>query len=417
MSGGDGEKDAFFHCLDRVPSGLHLDADFPSDEDDDDDEDVRVSFASAMGDQSAQSFRRYQAAVVEDDEEEAEEDPSMYDMWMSDDHLSIQERRRRLHQGLGMASSRDLALRRHSMKKRPADVPRIASRRTPPLPSPTPAARTASPASLPPATAAALKQPAAKAITRRRSDSSLAVRDVSAKPPLRRVRSLPARHDAGDVARIDKAALQNVTTARQLPVAPVPAAEPADKNGKGDGKTSGGGEDGAKSQGKDIVVAAAPSKDDASSTSAPQSGVLGLDEIEKFIGNTPIMKHLVRRGTSQHHSAPLPGGGAPPKAEKASGKKKGGWLKNIKSVAIGFIQDKDTTAKSAAAATSAVAAAPPNAASAGALGASSSSSSERLKVHQYGKSSKELTGLYMSQVRSNSGPATTILGMERVTET
>ncbi|KAK3139463.1 hypothetical protein QOZ80_5AG0383670 [Eleusine coracana subsp. coracana] len=383
MSGGDGERDAFFHCLDRVPSGLHLDADFPSD---DDDEDVRVSFASAMGDQNAQSFRRYQAAVLDDDDDEEEaEDPSKYDMWMADDHMSIQERRRRLHQGLGMASSRDLALRRHSMKKRPADVPRTASRRLPPPPSPTPAE--APPTSAAPAPALA---PAAKAITRRRSDSSLAAaRDGGAPKPLRRVRSLPARHAVGDIARFEKPAALSATTARELPIVPLPASSSMeDRSCDGDGPN--------KSQGKDVVVAA--SKDDASS-STTQSGVLGLEEIEKFIGNTPIVKHLVRRGPSQHHSASLPsgggGGGAPPKAEKHAGKKKGGWLKNIKSVAIGFIHDKDATnAKSSA--TSTTTAAATNAAGGGAPGASSSSS-ERLKVHQYGKSSKELTGLYMSQ--------------------
>jgi WD repeat-containing protein 44 len=403
-----GDREAFFHCLDRVPSGLHLDADFPSDEDDDDDDDVRVSFSSAMGDQNMQSFRRYQAAVLEEDEEEESEaeDPTKYDMWMSDD-MSIQERRRRLHQGLGMASSRDLALRRHSMKKRPADVPRSVSRRQPPL-SPTPTASAEAPppitaASPAPAAAAAL-QPA-RAITRRHSDSSLAPRDGTGKPPsqpLRRVRSLPARHAACDSAPAEKAA-QAAATARELPVVPLPASS-VDKRceGEGDGKN---GEGGTKNQSSGKEVAATASKGDASSTATQSSGVPGLDEIEKFIGNTPIMKHLVRRGPSQHQHAP-PLSGASPKDDKSAGKKKGGWLKNIKSVAIGFIQDKDTSnAKSSATSSSATttAAAPKpataNTASASAASApASASSSERLKAHQSGKTSKELTGLYMCQV-------------------
>ncbi|RLN28766.1 uncharacterized protein C2845_PM05G03980 [Panicum miliaceum] len=405
MSGrGDGDKEAFFHALDRVPSGLHLDADFPSDDDDDDEDDVRVSFASAMGDQSFQSFRKYQAAVLEEEEEdEDEEDPSKYDMWMSDEPMSIQERRRRLHQGLGMASSRDLALRRHSMKKRPADVPRSVSRSVSrQLPPPAPAPTTASAPNVvvsaaAQAVAAAAPPPPKKAITRRRSDSNLVVRDgasVSGKPPsqpLRRVRSLPARPDAGDSAPLEK---PQAVASRELPVAPLPAG-PADKGRKGDGDVKKGDGDGKKgddggsknqdSEKEAAVVVAATPKDVPSNT---QSGVLGLEEFEKFIGNTPIMK-LMRRGTSQHQPAP-PGAGVPPKAEKAGNKKKGGWLKNIKSVAIGFIQDKDTTAKSGAStatvSTNTSAGAPPAA-----------SSSERLKVHQYGKSSKELTGLYMCQ--------------------
>ncbi|RLM98441.1 uncharacterized protein C2845_PM06G12110 [Panicum miliaceum] len=394
MSGrGDGDKEAFFHALDRVPSGLHLDADFPSDDDDDED-DVRVSFASAMGDQSFQSFRKYQAAVLEEEEEDEEaEDPSKYDMWMSDEPMSIQERRRRLHQGLGMASSRDLALRRHSMKKRPADVPRSVSRQLPPpAPAPTTALAPNVVVSTAAQTVAAVPPPPPKkAITRRRSDSNLVVRDgasVSVKPPsqpLRRVRSLPARPDAGDSAPLEK---PQAVASRELPVAPLPAG-PADKGHKGDGDVKKGdgdgkkGDDGGKNQDSEkeaaVVVAATP-KDVPSTT---QSGVLGLEEFEKFIGNTPIMK-LMRRGTSQHQHAP-PGAGVPPKAEKAGNKKKGGWLKNIKSVAIGFIQDKDTIMPKSVS-TNASAGAPPPA-----------SSSERLKVHQYGKSSKELTGLYMCQ--------------------
>jgi WD repeat-containing protein 44 len=384
MSRG-GDRDAFFHCLDRVPSGLHIDADFPSDEDDDD---VRLSFASAMGDQSAQSFRRYQAVVLEEeDEEEWEaEDPSMYDMWMSDD-MSIQERRRHLHQGLGMASSRDLALRRHSMKKRPADiVPRSVSRRLPP-PSPRPVTATSPEAPPPSATAtpaapvaAGALQPA-RAITRRHSDTSLAVRDGgdAGKPALalRRVRSLPARHAACDSARAEEKAQQAVT-ARELPASSV---DKCCEEGRGDDMQGSGG--------KEVAAVAAAQQ---------QSGVPGLEEIEKFNGNTPIMKHLVRRGTSQHQHATPPKG-----SDKSAAGKKGGWLKNIKSVAIGFIHDKDTAnAKPpATSATATTTAAPKPAATtnaAAAAAAPAASSSERLKVHQSGKSSKELTGLDMCQV-------------------
>uniref|UniRef100_A0A804RD18 Uncharacterized protein n=1 Tax=Zea mays TaxID=4577 RepID=A0A804RD18_MAIZE len=410
MSGGGdgGDKEAFFHCLDRVPSGLHLDADFPSDDEEDDEDDVRVSFTSAAGDQHFKSFR-YQAAVpVEDDEDDDDdddddEDTSKYDMWMSDEPMSIQERRRRLHQGLGMASSRDLALRRHSMKKRPADVPRAMSRsvsRSKPPPSPIPA-NAASAANVPSTTsvaqaAAAAPRPAKEVITRRRSDSNLVVRDgasVSGKPPsqqpLRRVLSLPARPDARDSTPV--VGKPQAGAPRGLPVVP-PQAAPGIKGGKGDGdEGSKNNRDGE----KEVAVVAASTPKDASSSTQQQTGVLGLEEFEKFIGNTPIMK-LMRRGTSQNQPAPLPAG-VPPKADKSGGKKKGGWLKNIKSVAIGFMQDKDANAKSGV--VSAAAAVPksvPTNASAGSA-APPAAGSERPKVHQYGKSSKELTGLYMCQ--------------------
>ena len=409
MRGGD--KETFFQCLDRVPSGIHIDADFPSDDDEDDDDDARASFSSAMGDHQFQSFRRHQAAVLleEDDEQEEPEmeDASKYDMWMSDEPMSIQERRRRLHQGLGMVSSRDLALRRHSTKKRFADVPRSVSRRLmqlqeqPPPPSALPAAdapsvaaaTTKTPAPPKSGLAAArdmLKHPPAKAITRRRSDSFLAVRDGtsgSGKPSLRRGRSLLSPHDPCSSSLAEKFKAAAAT--------PLPAAKPADKGGKGDGDEGSVGR--TKKQEKEGAVVAAP-KDQS------QNGVqLGLEEIEKFIGNTPIMKHLMRRGQSQHHTQPMPAptGAAPPKGDKSASKKKGGWLKNIKSVAIGaFIQEKDSNGKSVPPATAGAA---PSAGPAGAVAApppssSSSTSSEKLKVQNYGKSSKELTGLYMSQV-------------------
>lgn len=419
MSGGGdgGDKEAFFHCLDRVPSGLHLDADFPSDDDDDEEDDVRVSFTSAAGDQNFKSFRRYQSPVLEEDEEEEEdeedEDTSKYDMWMSDEPMSIQERRRRLHQGLGMASSRDLALRRHSMKKRPADVPRAMSRsvsRAKPPPSSIPPTAASATANVPSTTAAsqavaaAAPRPAKEAITRRRSDSNLVVvRDgasVSGKPPsqqqpLRRVRSLPARHDAA--ARDSGTPFvgkPQAVASRELPAVPPPGAA-ADKGSKVDGDEGSSKNNRGSGETKEVAVVAATTPKDASSST--QTGVLGLEEIEKFIGNTPIMK-LMRRGTSQHQQAPLPAG-VPPKADKAGSKKKGGWLKNIKSVAIGFMQDKDTTAKSSGGGAP-TAAAVPKSVSTNASGAGPTppaSGSERPKVHQYGKSSKELTGLYMCQ--------------------
>ncbi|XP_052163207.1 uncharacterized protein LOC127780350 [Oryza glaberrima] len=96
------------------------------------------------------------------------------------------------------------------------------------------------------------------------------------------------------------------------------------------------------------------------------------------------------------HSGQLasPSGGAPSKAEKPSGgKKKGGWLKNIKSVAISFIQDKDSSGNSKSTPSTTTS----SAADATSSSSSSASSSERLKAHQSGKSCKELTGLYMCQ--------------------
>ncbi|KAE8807220.1 WD repeat-containing protein 44 [Hordeum vulgare] len=403
MRGADGEKEAFFHCLDRVPSGIHIDTDHPSDDDDDEDEEeARGSFSSAMGDRNFQSFRRAQAGMlVEDEDQEPEpemEDASKYDMWMSDEPMSIQERRRRLHQGLGMVSSRDLALRRHSTKKRFVDVPRSVSRRMQQMPPSLPVASTPTPSvAAPPSGLAAardmLKQRPAKPITRRRSDGFLAVRDGSGKgpTPLRRARSLLSPHDPCSSSLIDK-----FKATRDMPMPAVAMPAPADKGTKCDEEDDGGQTKKQDKSKEGAVMAAAPKDQN-------QTGVqLGLEEIEKFIGNTPIMKHLMRRGPSQHHSQPMPpaaaAAAAPPKGDKSAAKKKGGWFKNIKSVAttIGFIQDNGKPVP-APMATGAAPSPGPASATVPSSSSSSSTSTEKLKVQNYGKSSKELTGLYMSQ--------------------
>lgn len=140
-SGGDADAEeeedrsdrkSFFQCLDRVePSGaVHVDdadPDVPSDEDEEEDgvDDVRVSFATVVGDH----LREEQAEL----DKEEEEDMSRYDygMWMSAEPMSIQERRRRMLQGMGFTSSKDLLRSRSARMWIPPDIPLCSSRRQP----------------------------------------------------------------------------------------------------------------------------------------------------------------------------------------------------------------------------------------------------------------------------------------------
>lgn len=102
---------------------------FPSDDDEGGDDDVRVSFATAVGD-SDEHLREEQGELDLDDDDE--EDVSRYEydygMWMEAEPMSIQERRRRLLQGMGLASSRDL-LRSRSARMRPILPPNIRAAR------------------------------------------------------------------------------------------------------------------------------------------------------------------------------------------------------------------------------------------------------------------------------------------------
>ncbi|XP_039778125.1 WD repeat-containing protein 44-like [Panicum virgatum] len=342
--GGDQEPAAFFQCLDdqEQPSGtVHLDdarAEFPSDDEDGggDSDDVRCSFATAVGD--GDRLLEEQAELDLDGEEE-EEDTSRYDygMWMSTEPESIQERRRRLLQGMGLASSRDLLRSRNARRS--------------------------------------------AALNRSRSDTRLAVRGGGAarKPPsFRRVYSLPHSLQAPPANKVPRA--------RRLP----PAAALKDA---GAGKVGGGLTTKAHQDCRKELTA------NGQLNVAAQRGVpLNMDEFERFIGSTPFVKQLMRRSQSQ----PVPAGAAAKGGEKpAPEKKRTRWLRNIKLVAsaAGLRSDKDRDgdggSRLSKSASASAAMSSPSPAATG---------PERLKVHHCGKSSKELTGLYLRQeVRAHEG--------------
>ncbi|KAG2556307.1 hypothetical protein PVAP13_8NG084200 [Panicum virgatum] len=396
-----GGQEPFFQCLDdqEQPSGMvHLDdarAEFPSDDEDGggDSDNVRCSFATAVGD--GDRLLEEQAELDLDGEEE---DTSRYDygMWMSTEPASIQERRRRLLQGMGLASSRDLLRSRNARARLPPDIPRCAARRhhqQPPTaagdapPSATihaPAVAAAAPP--PPPPEIATRQPGA-VLNRSRSDTRLAVRGGGAarKPPsLRRVYSMPHF-------------LQAPPPANKAPRArPLPSAASKDA---GIGKAGDTGGAGVTTKAQDCRTANAQ-------INVAQRGVpLNLDEFERFIGSTPLVKQLMRRSQSQ----PVPTGAPAKGGEKPPEKKRTRWLRNIKLVAsaagLRSEKDKDGDGGGSRSARAAPAATMSKSASANAA-VSPATGPERPKVHVHhcGKSSKELTGLYQRQeVRAHEG--------------
>ncbi|KAL6658505.1 hypothetical protein ACP70R_004091 [Stipagrostis hirtigluma subsp. patula] len=398
--GGAGDRESFFQCLDddELPGTAHAAGDagvhFPSDDDGEGD-DVRVSFASAIGDQLCE-----EPAELDLGDEEEDEDMSKYDygMWMAPEPMSIQERRRRLLQGMGLASSRDLLRSRTTRPRLPPHIPRCAPRRYAHPPPAVAAVADDAPSTAAAAAPAVAELPeAAKrkpnfGLTRCRSDSRLAVRGGAArKPPaFRRVYSLPQSLDGLPAHKALRAAGR----------CPLPlAAARKDEAGIGNGKNTIKNLD----NGKEFVVS------DQFSERHRQTGVqLSIHEFERFIGYTPLVKQLMRRSQSQ----PVPTGAANGDA-KPGRKKKTRWLKNIKLVAsvAGLIHEKDKDSNSSfgsrSSRTSSTATMSKSASANAAMSSSSSSSAsghERLKVHYYGKASKELTGLYMGQeVRAHEG--------------
>ncbi|KAK6943661.1 WD40 repeat [Dillenia turbinata] len=103
--GDDNDDDQFFESIDRFSAAVPLDL-LSSDSDNDDFDDTRMSFASTI---SSASSHKFQARV-------SERMPQNYDIWMAAPG-SITERRKRLFQGMGLVGDKE-QLRLASMASR-----------------------------------------------------------------------------------------------------------------------------------------------------------------------------------------------------------------------------------------------------------------------------------------------------------
>ncbi|KAK3119424.1 hypothetical protein QOZ80_9AG0670310 [Eleusine coracana subsp. coracana] len=395
------EDESFRLCMDGEEE--HTEAVFfpvgggEDEEEDEAGDDVRHSFATAVGD----------IGDEEEEEDEEEEDTSRYDygMWTmeetDEEAMSIQERRRRLLHGMGLNSSRDLLRSRNARSTAvsvrgttttmhlPPVIPRSSAaprNKQPPKPPPPPVV-----AASPEIVVTHPKGAAAAALmTRCRSDSRLAARGVGRKPlmTLRRVKSLPhslLHHGASPPVHHN--ALRAAVTSSA-------AASKHDGNGSGGLMTTvRGGQ--LKEEGEDLHRSVEMS-------------------VERLVGNAPapvVVNQNHQLPMRRSHSQPVPAASASSSANakvqdggKPVLKKRARWLKNIKLVA-GLMIDKEqddrpnkNNNKSS-----------PAAAGASMMMSKSASAhhyceQQRLKVHHYGKPSKELTGLYMrQQLRAHEG--------------
>nr|XP_029117422.1 WD repeat-containing protein 44 isoform X2 [Elaeis guineensis] len=382
--------DCFFESLDRVQSSVSFAVDIPSSDDEDEEDDMRISFSSAIAppcDFRLISFAAQEEVGCETDDDRGGGQDFDYDIWMAESmEMSLKERRLRLLQGMGLTSSKDLA----------RSCSRIRSGR---IPSSGLASSRLSSCVIASDDAALAVDVAAKAasaspvsfslpvIARCRSDTELAASMVrgSASPG-----PAPAliRADSAPPSISDQRGLSRMWGML----------------GQEGGGTGTGGRDVVDSPsltlassmriknldtGKEFVVSEIGKDGTWGRLNDLQTGLqLTLDEFEKFLGYSPIVKELMRRvnlGCEGSHKSSTSTSSQQAKSSKLSGRKKGGWFKNIKFVAssmTGLISEKDK-----------------GDAGSNAMGKSSSgsNSSDWLKVHQHGKSYKELTGLYMCQ--------------------
>lgn len=374
------DDDCFFESLDRVPSGISFDLDHPSSgsDSDDDDEDVRISFASAM------EAPRFSICVADLDDYfyDDNDDSSGLDfgIWMAEP-VSLAERRRRLLHGMGLTSKKDLApsKSRHNPKASSLLFP-------PPLPLSSATAKPAPSALVPPPSL-----PKSASLVRSLSDSHTPFQAQSATGIDRTLSWPPSQWLRPDISKKGVAFGAKAGSKKESGAAEAEAEE------------AGAGACKIKNldNGKEFVVSEVGKDGTCGRLNDVQTGMqLTMDEFERFLGFSPIVKELMRRvnlgedkkkkGGGNGNSTGQAYGG---KSSKSGARKTGNWLKNIKFVAssvTGLISEKERCHGISA-----------SAASGGGFGGGKSSlnwnSSDWLKVHQHGKTYKELTGLYMCQ--------------------
>lgn len=375
---------------------VNVDSSDSDDEDEDDFEDTRMSFASAA--RPSTDIRLSTASMAE------------YNLWMARP-LSIKQRRMRLLEGMGLSADKEF-LRLASVDLRKPDSPKSGSTAAPPPPPATPAVSAAAAATSETVAAEAEKASALPA----KNDplpSSLPLVSCST---IARVRS-----DGLAIASVAETDLKNrreeflgppphISLARAL------SAPSSLCDSRAYSISSRSGADGSLLQdgesvyctiknldtGKEFIIKESREDGVWNRLSDTETGrQLTIEEFEKCVGFSPIVKEVMRRVTVNGLTSLKVMPPSISKSIKSSKKKGGSWLKNIKGVTAikgvtnsmpgvkGELEKKDRENSMD--------------------GAGRKSSSRRIKVHQHGKPFKELTGLFMCQeIQAHEGSIWTI---------
>ncbi|KAK9116646.1 hypothetical protein Sjap_015593 [Stephania japonica] len=345
--------DEFFESRDRISSALSMDL-LPSSESDEDEDydDNRMSFASAVSSGPREEFRSFHATPSP---------PMDYNMWMSEPG-SIEDRRKRLLQGMGLTGeNQGIGVHEEPEKLPPSkdtkpEPPNLASPLSPDLIS-----RSKSEG----------RMIAKFANTKWRKEQLVGASSFvnhlltrsSSEPPSFRDQHIQLCASFMNPNRISSAG-QLLESGAEGPF----LIKSLDT-------------------GKEFLIKDCNNAVPGSLSDLQTGEMLTMEEFEKFVGHSPIVMELMRR-----ESIALGPNYRIDKSKMSQGKnirsskKKGvNWLKNIRVMANsinGLISDKHVEDNLTGAQTHA---SPPP------------PSSKWIKVHQRGKSYKELSGLYMCQ--------------------
>lgn len=395
------DDDDFFDPCDRLSSVVALDLGSASDDNDEFFEASRMSFARNASIRAASIKRVYSIAPLKTDS-------PAYDMWIAEPG-DVNERRQRLLQGMGLVSSKNLVRLATS---------KVA--RTPPIKpptAPTPAASTpAQDSPAPPLNDQVSKEPVpqvtvavpmrAIVLVRSRSDGDI---DVFSTKTKKRKEEIMGTVSKSRITRRLSGQLKHSTTgACHYSGATIRVVQEGEKAAPKAGKSGGGSQcvvsDTAfpsffliknLDTGSDFIVKEFNEEGMWDKVNDLQTGKqLSMDEFEKSVGHSPVVKELMRRMSRNMRKENSRKNSHFTKSFRSSTKKGTALLKNLRVAASGFlVVEKGEKAEKEEKEEED----PPPAAAAAGEEKSEKHSSQWVDAHQHGKQYKEFTALHFSQ--------------------
>ncbi|GFP90148.1 WD repeat-containing protein 44 [Phtheirospermum japonicum] len=384
--GDPDDDDHFFESCQRISSVVPLDL-ASSGSDDDDFEDSRMSFVSAISSASIKNIRSYEPPSTKSANIMAN-----YDMWMAEPG-DISERRKRLLQGMGLASTKDM-LRLASTKITKAvskkldngQIPalKVVENSPPPPPSPKKESKKdeQQQQQTPPPSSSQPNPTAAIMLVRSRSDGDIDT--FSARTKQRKEELL---------GPVSKQRLTRTLTGLQIPsigICQYSGGVRISSEGSKTKLSSNPGNNDAFGSffliknldtGKEFIVKEYNEQGMWNKLSDVQTGKqLTMEEFEKSVGYSPVVKELMRRqNRNNHDDGRKLNANAFAKSFRNSKRKGAAFLKNIKGVVGGSSKEHEHSFPEEQKATA------------------PKVTSQWVKARQHGKTYREFTALHMSQ--------------------
>ncbi|GER57261.1 WD-repeat protein [Striga asiatica] len=407
LAGDDDDDDNFFESRERISSVVPLDLASSSDDDSEGFEDSRMSFTSTI------SSASIKVAVSRSNDLQTPSVLASYDMWISEPG-DIHERRKRLLQGMGLASSKDMLrlatskISRAISQKPDSNPPKPELEPEPkPKPNPSPSPPTSS-SSSPKKTNDEQQQKQQQQQQQHMSPPTATIMLVRSRSDSD-IDAFSARTKQRKEDLIGSVSKQRLTrTSSGLQISTISVCQYT--TSAADGPRTKSGDSAAQllptnnsaigsffliknlDTGKEFIVKEYNEQGMWNKLSEVETGKqLTIEEFEKSVGYSPIVKELMRRGkVARDGNRKLNANSLLTKSFRNSKRKGAALLKNIKGVATsmsGLSKEHEQALQEE----------------------TKASTSQWVKARQHGKSYKEFTALHMSQeIQAHEGSVWTI---------